>query len=573
MKKKEFDAHYSLKASLICALLAIIAAAPWALSASSTASSFIFPRFILTQDWSTGIAMVNPSSEEAVALVTLTNATGGVIVTSTLKIPPLGQVAKTAAEIFPHSQTLDGSLLISSSTPGLIAYYQGYDNRGTYMDGGSASPAGTELVFPVIPEPSEGAVALDLSNPNSAPALIELKLWGLAGNLLGKTSVRIPAGGFYSNLIEDLFPAETNFAGASHITTLSKPINLFSQAQSTAGVSTFAGFTSVATPDGNVDLAALNARPLDDASTLGFIPYFRTGSQYASTLALANAEATDIDVTVSAVSNRGTILGAKRIVLNAMGGYRAPLQGVIPSLASGEREGWLLLQSSGRLLGSLLYGRADAPALSALPFQTTPGEAFVFPHLVQGKGGYTEISITNPNTTLCEVAVYVIGANGKTLAANRISLAAAGRFAQRLDQLMPEISVQSGGYIYVSAPYPLFASASIWTGDGKIASSLVPQPISREFLPAPLESFAVTGKVKVDAQPAPGFKVNLSGAISKSAVSTADGTYAFAGLPAGIYMLTIEPREFQFAPAQTYFEITTESYRQDFEASTAIAIE
>jgi hypothetical protein len=166
------------------------------------------------------------------------------------------------------------------------------------------------------------------------------------------------------------------------------------------------------------------------------------------------------------------------------------------------------------------------------------------------------------------VEIYVIGADGKTLAANRITLAAAGRFAQHLDQLMPEISVQSGGYIYVSATNPLFSSASIWSEDGTIASSFVPQPISTDFSPTPLESFAATGIVKVEGQPASGYKVALSGPISKSAVSAGNGTYAFTGLPAGSYLLTVEPREFQFVPAQTYFEITTESYRQDFEAFT-----
>ncbi len=141
--------------------------------------------------------------------------------------------------------------------------------------------------------------------------------------------------------------------------------------------------------------------------------------------------------------------------------------------------------------------------------------------------------------------------------------------SRRIGELLPEVTDQTGGYVYVRANEPLFATSSIWTKDGATLSNFAAQPLTTPFVPAPLTAFAVTGKVTLNDLPAVGFKVVLSGPVGKLATTNAEGLYAFTGLPAGRYSMTVDQFGFQFVPAQTNFEITTASKRQDFQGFTA----
>jgi hypothetical protein len=339
---------------------------------STPASYFIFPRFVALDDVSTGIAVFNPSTRTATVNLVVGGIDGKVLGNTTIKVPALGQIAKTTGELFPALSPLDGWLAISSTTPDLVAYYETYNSRVDYIDGTDAPESAMELIFPVVPGSSDGVIELDLLNTNSRATNVELRLWGLGGDLLGKATIQVPAGGIYCNLASNLFQAGTNFFGASHITAASKPVNIFSAAQSVYGTSLFAGFSSVASANGYQDIAALNALPLTRISNGGVIPYFRTGSKYSSTLSLASIEPAKVDVTITAVRNDGSTLGTKSVTLNPNGGFRGDLQSVFPAVDSGEAEGWLLLQATGRVYGTLIYGRSDAGALSAIPMQATP---------------------------------------------------------------------------------------------------------------------------------------------------------------------------------------------------------
>jgi len=550
--------------------LALCVAGLWA---QSPASLFVFPRFLAFEGVSTGVAIFNPSTKEATVQLYLVGTDGklvsGIINPATVRVPPLGQIARTADQLFGSFTVLDGWLTISSSTPGLLAYYQTFDSYGTYIDGAESVQADMTLIFPVIPGSTEGASEIDLLNPNVRPTAVELKLWSFGGDLLGKATVQVLAGSLYTNLTSNIFPDGTSFSNASHITATSKPLNIFSQAQSFSGTSLFAGFSSTAPGGGGVDIAALNALTPTQTFNGGVIPHFRTGSKHASTLSVANVEPAAIDVTVTAVANNGSTLGTRKLNLKANGGYRAPLTSVFPSLGFAEQEGWILVQASGRVTAAVIYGRSDTGSLSAVPMQKTPKTAFIFPQMVQGSGRYTEISLANSSSNTSYADVYVVNAAGVTQASNQVVLGPGSRIAKPLNLLIPELTSQSGGYVYVSATEPLFATASIWTSTGATVSNFTPQSLTTYYAPALLTSFAVTGKVTLNDRPAAGFRVVLSGPVGKLATTAADGSYMFTGLPAGRYSMVIDQYGFQFIPAQTNFEITTASIRQDFQGFTA----
>ncbi|MGA2261032.1 MAG: IPT/TIG domain-containing protein [Acidobacteriota bacterium] len=556
----------------ILALCLCLAASSAGLQAQSgSASQFLFPRFVSNSGASTGITIFNPNSGAATITLTFRGRDGKLVANVsdpiTLTVHALGQVAKTAGELFGAAVSLDGSLAISSSAAGLVAIYQTFDPPPTFIDGSDAAEASLSLVFPVIPGSTEGISEIDLANPNLRDTSVDLKLWSLDGKLQGAVTITVPGGGTYHNLAQNVFPPGTSFSRASHITATSKARNVLSAAQSVAGASLFAGFSSSASLGGTVDLAALNAVPLTQASNSGVIPFFRTGGQDASTLALVNLEPVIEYVSVTAVSNNGSTLGAHLVTLKPQGGLRAPVQSIITEIGSHEQEGWLLLQSSGRMVGNIIYGRGDAGSLTAIPVQRTPKAEFVFPKLLQGSGFHTDFTLVNPTPVTSTAEIQIIAGDGVTVAANQITLGPSQRESISLSALLPEVGDLPDGVVHVVSNGALFAAAEISSDSGSITWNVAPEDTS--FLASPLNSFAVTGIVTVNDKPAAGFRVALAGPVEMTTTSGEMGTYVFRDLPQGSYSMAVDQFGFQFAPAQATFDITDASKRQNFQGFTA----
>ena len=555
--------------ALLLVLLAIPCHGLLAQSGTDPGSVLFFPRFVANQNLSSGMAVFNPSGTEAMATFTLRNVDGIFLTNATVRVPPRGQVAKTSGELFPSLAGVEGSVLVTSPTSGLVPYYLAYNGQLSMIDGGGGAGLSNELLFPVIPKAGEGTGEISIHNPNERSTAVELSLLSSAGNLLGKATVRIPAGGLYHNNPESVFPVGTNFSAASHITAISQPVNIFSQAQSIVGSSSFAGFSSVLLPEGSLDFGTLNAPPLSSLTNTGVIPHFRTGSQYASTFCLANVEPSAVNVTLTAVGNDGATLGTKTVSVPAMGGLRSPMQSLFPTLGSGERQGWVLVQSSGRVHATILFGKSNGGALSAVPIQQLPMTDIIFPQVLHGSTNSMEISMANPGAMTAYVGIYVVHPMGVTLASNQVVLAPGARISKSLSQLLPEISSQAGGYIYLEATAPIFSTASIWINNETSVANIAPQPVSTAYAPSKLTSYAVTGFVTLNGNPAQGMRMVLSGPVGKLAITGADGAYAFTGLPVGRYSLAVDQSGFESFFTQVNFEITTASVRQDFQGYTA----
>jgi hypothetical protein len=537
---------------------------------TAPASKFVFPRFLSFEEQSTGIAIFNPSLQTASVTLTLRTWDGRLVTDVenpvTLFVPARGQVARTSGELFGSGQVIDAVLEITSATAGLAASYQTFDPGMTLLDGGIAPEASTALILPVIPSSAEGMSEIDFVNPNTREASVELKLWSFEGSLLGTATIQVPGGGNYRNLTDYVFPSGTSFSRASHITATSKPRNVLSGVQSVAATSLFAGFSSSAPVGGYVDLAGLNAVPLTRATTTGAIPYFHTGGHFASTLCLVNVEAASVNVSVTAIDNEGGTLGTRTVSIAAQGGLRQSLEGFLTALGSGEHEGWLLVQSSGRLAGAVVHGWSTAASLAAAPLQKSPKAEFVFPQVVESAGMLTEISLVNPSPSGASALIHLVAPDGTTLATGTLALGPNQRVSRTIHQLLPEVNDLPGGILHVEASGSLFATATIWTDTGSLASNLEPQDTS--YLPAPLGTFAVTGRVTVNDQPAKDFVVVLSGAADRQTLTDEDGLYAFAHVVAGEYTLKVSQLGFQLLPPEVTFEITDTSVRQDFSGVT-----
>jgi hypothetical protein len=552
----------------ILALLLVLLALPChhlpAQSGSSAGSTLLFPRFVSNSDLSSEISIFNPSDGEASAAFTLKNANGNFLTNATVKIPAMGQVVKTAKQLFPELADVDGSIVITSSTSGLIPYMLSYNSQMNNMDGMSAAEPSSELLFPIIPKTAEGTSEISIHNPNVRSTAVALSLWDVEGRLLNTAKVKIPAGGLYHNDPASIF-TKTSLSAASHITAVSQPINIFMPAQSIAGTIFFSGFSST----GALDSGMMTAQPLSSLTNTGIIPYFKLGSQYASTLCLTNAEPSAINITLTAVGDDGARLDTKNFLLPAMGGLRSSVESIFPTLGSENREGWILVQATGRIHAAILFGRSDGGALSVVPIQQLPKINAIFPRVLQGSGNSMEISLVNTGMSTSYVTIYWIDSDGSTQAGNHIEISPGARISKNLSVLLPEVSSQTGGFIYLEASSPIFSTAAIWMNHETSVAGMASQALTVSYAPSMLTHFAVTGFATLNGNPLQSARIVLSGPVGKLTATDADGSYAFSDLPAGHYSLAIGEPGFESIYPQVNFEIAAASVRQDFHGYTA----
>jgi hypothetical protein len=121
MTDRSIAVNRRIRTLLLCLCLAAVPAG--LLAQSAPASQFIFPHFVAFTGESTGIAIFNPNSWEAVAVLTLRapdgSLAGGENNPATVTIPAHGQLVKIVWEIFGSQVHPDSSLVVTSSAPGL----------------------------------------------------------------------------------------------------------------------------------------------------------------------------------------------------------------------------------------------------------------------------------------------------------------------------------------------------------------------------------------------------------------------------------------------------------------------
>lgn len=133
--------------ALLLVLLAIPCHGLLAQSGTDPGSVLFFPRFVANQNLSSGMAVFNPSGTEAMATFTLRNVDGIFLTNATVRVPPRGQVAKTSGELFPSLAGVEGSVLVTSPTSGLVPYYLAYNGQLSMIDGGGEPGCPTNCCF------------------------------------------------------------------------------------------------------------------------------------------------------------------------------------------------------------------------------------------------------------------------------------------------------------------------------------------------------------------------------------------------------------------------------------------
>ena len=228
--------------------LAVLAVALLCGSWVEAQSTLNFPRLDFAPTTFTGIAIVNPSAEEAVLTFTAYGQDGQLLENLDQNpvqrtVPANQQLVGLTSEFFtgnPDPSTI-GWFQVTSATEGLAGFFLFINSAITEFDGADLPASAETILFNQVRVDSEQSTELNIINPNPMSATLELQL--MTSNPPVSQSLTLPANGMAQ------LDAATFFE-VSEVST-----DAFVSVTSDVEI---AGFELVRTADG--DLLGLNAR-------------------------------------------------------------------------------------------------------------------------------------------------------------------------------------------------------------------------------------------------------------------------------------------------------------------------
>jgi hypothetical protein len=353
--------------------------------------------------------------------------------------------------------SVHGWVDVASSNSELRGFFLSGDRALTFLDGADASsqPA-RQLIFTDV---ADGVVNLrgrtaitevTLINPNSSAASARLDLYDGEGNLVRSTSLMLPPRGRVARLVGELFSVPLSYRG--HIIASSDPA--------------IYGFEWIQI--GNA-AKALNAQRLvsDPAPALLFAPHRASGSGFITELNIINVNDAPATVTLTDYSDEGAVLGApfaQVVPAHASLHPRWPL--VFPD--TGIRTGYEKIESdSGGIYGNVTFlnlaldaGPPEARAFAtSLPLIAQGGKDLILSHVAQGTdaGFWTGIGILNPTNEAIDVRLEIYNERHQKIGETLLPIAARQKLARLIEEFVPTVVNQSGGYVRITSDRPVIA--------------------------------------------------------------------------------------------------------------------
>jgi hypothetical protein len=461
-----------------------------------TASNIYFPYFSGDAKRFTGIAVANWGTKPADVLFKAfdnagnsTSTPSSIINPRMITIPPGEQIAMLAEQI--HGLGLgdarNGWIQADSTSSQVTGFFLDGDIDQTLLDGAVAGgQTATELYFTRAQLGSNIFAAgntyrnlIDVINPGSTPATLDLKLMNELGAVVATASRTLAPRGRLAENLSALFPN----AGAQRSTGYVK-------VTSTAGV---VGYQSL---DGGTSVFALPAQTASTVTKL-YSAQFASGAsgtfQFFTDCNLINTSGSSRSVQLQLVGNDGApVAGVATVTRNLAPGAQLRTRGdTLFGLANAATspalvEGSLVVTADGPgVIGDITFGDAvNERFMASLPLDGTPVTNLVFSQVAQGNpdGGkpyFTGIAMYNSGTTDCTVTIDVYSEKGVKTGTAAIPLAKGNRISKTLPQLVPAISSQVRGYIRLTVTggsivaFELFGDQAL-----EFLAAVPPQPIT-----------------------------------------------------------------------------------------------
>src|SRR5262249_32430218 len=135
-------------------------------------------------------------------------------------------------------------------------------------------------------------------------------------------------------------------------------------------------------------------------------------------------------------------------------------------------------------------------------------------------------------------------------------------------ELLPGSLSQVGGWAFVRASQPVIGAVLFGTTNGYALANVPQQFPAGDFIPPQQTTGAIDGTVRTAGQPISGIQLTLSGPVTATTTTDANGQYIFPQLPNGTYTVTAVQAGAQFVPPSQTKTVTQQNIDGvDFDAS------
>jgi len=364
-----------------------------------------------TSQFRTNLGLTNVSTQSAFAILTLFDATGNSVGTSTASVPAGGlmQLNNVIRLIRGASQVTNSSASVFiSSDQALVPYATQIDNVSSDPSLETGKSTGkTQLLIPSTTSVSPFRSSLILQNVGSSSATVNLRQRDITGAVRKELNITIPAAGFFQT--DDLH-ATLGLSG------IYGPLEITS-ANSVALVATSRVFSPNSGASGffeGIDLSAVTHTAV--------IPITQDTGSFRSNLGINNLGNTQANVTVNLYGTSGTLLGSQNFAVPARGLLQLNHVNRILTGTSGisNTTGYIRLSSDQPVAGfsAVINNTSNDPGLA--PSLLVGDTRLIIPSATNVNQFRSTLTIINLGSSVsARVRLIVRDTSGSTLAQNQ----------------------------------------------------------------------------------------------------------------------------------------------------------
>lgn len=447
---------------------------------ADTASVLDFPRLAFLPDRITGIAIVNPNNQDAPVDLVAYGADGQILAETSFAVGAGQQLPALTMDLFGNSFDADtvGWFQATSPVPDLTGFFLDLELSFLELDGADLPQRASDLVFNQIRIDGDFSTELNLVNPGSSAASLQLTLVGPAQPVI--RPLNIPARGAARLDAQEFFFGNGAGAAGNEL-----PAGSYVRVQSDREV---LGFELIRSAGG--DFQGLNARDALEFLSAVYIPQMAVLGVIESELGLVNYSNQSVLVTVSAHSPGGELF-ADEVQQNPVTLNLAARESLNRDVAElfgfqGEStiEGWLEIVSTSQAVnGFFAYRIPLTGAAATVAAIADDSRSAVFSHLATTRGFFTGVAALNPAAYPVNLRIVALATTGLVLGAHDRVLQPRERFAELITNLIPGSEEQNGGFILMLSNYPLYFTSLFGNDTTTVLANIPPQDSPPSFRP------------------------------------------------------------------------------------------
>ena len=354
-------------------------------------STLNFPRLSFDPTTFTGIAIVNPTDQDATVILTAYGEDGqslaGIMNPAEIMVAANQQFSDVTLNLF--GDQIDpaaiGWFQATSPVDGLTGFFLFLNSPTTQFDGADLPTAAQKIVFTQVRLDSGYTTELNLINPGTTTAELELRL--IQSNTTLTQALSLPSLGVARLDVAEFFDT-TALPGDAYV-TVSSNVNI-------------AGFEFMRSPDG--DLVGLNARSATETLTQLYFPQMAVLGPFQTSVGVINNANQAVILTFSVFKPDGTLYDTQNLQDNPVTRSVNPGEILVEEMVSlfgfmGEDllDGWLQVESSSpAVTGFLTYGTPSTGSAATVTPSRLGQDRAIFSHIETSQGFFTGLAILNP---------------------------------------------------------------------------------------------------------------------------------------------------------------------------------